>query len=89
MALRLTELEHKMSFAVAKGMVMKVAGPHYPAPMTAVNTIEKAAFLDRKAALELETENFVKLTRTDVAKALVGIFLNDQYVKGITKKTSC
>lgn len=84
--LRLTELEHKMSFAVAKGMVMKVAGPHYPAPMTAVNTIEKAAFLDRKAALELETENFVKLTRTDVAKALVGIFLNDQYVKGITKK---
>lgn len=84
--LRLTELEHKMSFGVAKGMVMKVAGAHYPAPITAVNTIEKAAFLKRKEALELETENFVKLTRTDVAKALVGIFLNDQYVKSITRK---
>ncbi|MBG6030856.1 fatty acid oxidation complex subunit alpha FadB [Proteus hauseri] len=84
--LRLTELEHKMSFNVAKGMVMKVAGPHYPAPITAVKTIEKAAFLNRDEALALETENFVKLTRTDVAKALVGIFLNDQYVKNITKK---
>ncbi|WP_211838089.1 fatty acid oxidation complex subunit alpha FadB [Proteus terrae] len=84
--LRLTELEHKMSFSVAKGMVIKVAGPHYPAPITAVKTIEKAAFLNRDEALALETENFVKLTRTDVAKALVGIFLNDQYVKNITKK---
>ncbi|WP_193015773.1 fatty acid oxidation complex subunit alpha FadB [Proteus sp. FME41] len=84
--LRLTELEHKMSFSVAKGMVMKVAGPHYPAPITAVKTIEKAAFLNRDEALALETENFIKLTRTDVAKALVGIFLNDQYVKSITKK---
>ncbi|MCT6517598.1 fatty acid oxidation complex subunit alpha FadB [Proteus vulgaris] len=84
--LRLTELEHKMSFNVAKGMVMKVAGPHYPAPITAVKTIEKSAFLNRDEALALETENFVKLTRTDVAKALVGIFLNDQYVKNITKK---
>ncbi|SUB99005.1 multifunctional fatty acid oxidation complex subunit alpha [Proteus penneri] len=87
--LRLTKLEHKMSFSVAKGMVMKVAGPHYPAPITAVKTIEKAAFLNRDEALALETENFVKLTRTDVAKALVGIFLNDQYVKNITKKTAC
>ncbi|MCK9780354.1 fatty acid oxidation complex subunit alpha FadB [Proteus columbae] len=84
--LRLTELEHKMSFNVAKGMVMKVAGPHYPAPITAVKTIENSAFLNRDEALALETENFVKLTRTDVAKALVGIFLNDQYVKNITKK---
>ncbi|MBG3080932.1 fatty acid oxidation complex subunit alpha FadB [Proteus mirabilis] len=84
--LRLTELEHKMSFSVAKGMVMKVAGSHYPAPITAVKTIEKAAFLNRDEALALETESFVKLTRTDVAKALVGIFLNDQYVKNITKK---
>ncbi|MCO7050583.1 fatty acid oxidation complex subunit alpha FadB [Proteus terrae] len=84
--LKLTELEHKMSFSVAKGMVMKMTGPHYPAPITAVKTIEKAAFLNRDEALALETENFVKLTRTDVAKALVGIFLNDQYVKNITKK---
>ncbi|QAV23485.1 fatty acid oxidation complex subunit alpha FadB [Proteus hauseri] len=84
--LRLTSLEHKMSFGVAKGMVMKVAGPHYPAPMTAVNTIEEAAFFHREEALALETKNFVKLTRTDVAKALVGIFLNDQYVKSVTKK---
>lgn len=84
--IRLTELEHKMSFNVAKGMVMKVAGPHYPAPITAVNTIEKAAFLTRDEALSLETESFVKLTKTSVAKALVGIFLNDQYVKNITKK---
>ncbi|MEY0747313.1 enoyl-CoA hydratase-related protein, partial [Escherichia coli] len=38
--LQLKPIEQTMSFNVAKGMVYKVAGKHYPAPMTAVNTIE-------------------------------------------------
>ncbi|MEQ1964510.1 fatty acid oxidation complex subunit alpha FadB [Xenorhabdus khoisanae] len=84
--LNLNEIERTMSFTVAKGMVMKVAGPHYPAPITAVKTIEKAATLGRDGALALESDSFVKLAHTTVARALVGIFLNDQYVKGLAKK---
>ncbi|OTA18938.1 putative 3-hydroxyacyl-CoA dehydrogenase [Xenorhabdus beddingii] len=86
MPLNLNEIERTMSFTVAKGMVMKVAGPHYPAPITAVKTIEKAATLGRDGALALESASFVKLAHTAVARALVGIFLNDQYVKGLAKK---
>ncbi|CDL81655.1 fatty acid oxidation complex subunit alpha FadB [Xenorhabdus szentirmaii] len=86
MPLNLNEIERTMSFTVAKGMVMKVAGPHYPAPITAVKTIEKAAVLGRDEALKLESASFVTLAHTTAARALVGIFLNDQYIKGLAKK---
>ncbi|WFQ79229.1 fatty acid oxidation complex subunit alpha FadB [Xenorhabdus sp. SF857] len=86
MPLTLNEIERIMSFTVAKGMVMKVAGPHYPAPITAVKTIEKAATLGRDEALKLESASFVSLAHTSVSRALIGIFLNEQYVKGLAKK---
>lgn len=65
---------------------MQTAGKHYPAPMTAVKTIEAAAGLGRDEALALENKSFVPLARSSEARALVGIFLNDQYVKGLAKK---
>lgn len=75
-----------MSFTIAKGMVAQTAGKHYPAPMTAVKTIEAAARFGREEALNLENKSFVPLAHTNEARALVGIFLNDQYVKGKAKK---
>ncbi|CAQ85961.1 MULTISPECIES: fatty acid oxidation complex subunit alpha FadB [Photorhabdus] len=84
--LKLNEIERAMSFNVAKGMVMKVAGPHYPAPITAVKSIEKSATFGRDEALKQETASFIPLAQTNVARALVGIFLNDQYIKGLAKK---
>ncbi|WAY95013.1 fatty acid oxidation complex subunit alpha FadB, partial [Serratia marcescens] len=66
--------------------VLQTAGKHYPAPMTAVKTIEVAAKLGRDEALKLETASFVPLARSNEARALVGIFLNDQFVKGQAKK---
>ena len=77
-----------MSFTIAKGMVMQTAGKHYPAPITAVKTIEAAATLGREEALKLENQSFVPLAHTPQARALVGIFLNDQYVKSLAKKQS-
>nr|WP_318384866.1 fatty acid oxidation complex subunit alpha FadB [uncultured Enterobacter sp.] len=89
--LHLSKIEATMSFTIAKGMVMQTAGKHYPAPMTAVKTIEAAARLGREEALKLENQSFVPLAHTVEARALVGIFLNDQYVKGkakaLTKET--
>lgn len=85
-ALTLPKLEAMMSFATAKGMVFKIAGKHYPAPMAAINVIEQAANCGRADALKVEHQAFIKLAKTDVAQALIGIFLNDQLVKGKAKK---
>ncbi|EPQ9986335.1 fatty acid oxidation complex subunit alpha FadB [Vibrio vulnificus] len=87
-ALTLSKLEAMMSFTMAKGLVAQVAGPHYPAPMTAVVTIEEGARFARNQALDIERKHFVKLAKSEEAKALVGLFLNDQYIKGIAKKAA-
>lgn len=84
-ALTLSKLEAMMSFTMAKGLVIQKAGPHYPAPITSVKAIEDAARLDRDGALDIERQYFVKLAKSEVAQALVGLFLNDQYIKGIAK----
>ncbi len=84
--LKLSATEAAMSFTTAKAMVLQTAGKHYPAPITAVKTIEAAAGFGRDEALKLETKAFVPLARSSEARALVGIFLNDQYVKGKAKK---
>ncbi|AHK19501.1 fatty acid oxidation complex subunit alpha FadB [Yersinia similis] len=86
--LKLNPTEAAMCFTIAKSMVMQVAGKHYPAPLTAVKTIEAAAKLCRTEALNLETNSFVPLAGSNEARALVGIFLNDQYVKAQAKKLS-
>ena len=63
-----------------------MAGKHYPAPITAVKSIEQSAGMSRDEALAVENKHFVALTRTEVAKSLVGIFLNDQLVKSKAKQ---
>lgn len=87
-ALRLSKLEAMMSFTTAKGLVAQKVGKHYPAPMSAVKAIEEAATLGRDAALDIERDYFIHLTKTPEAKALVGLFLNDQYIKAIAKRAS-
>lgn len=86
--LSLSKLESMMSFTMAKGLVAQKAGPHYPAPMTAVITIEEGARHARDEALDIERKHFIKLAKSEEAKSLVGLFLNDQYIKGIAKKSA-
>ncbi|MBE1277436.1 fatty acid oxidation complex subunit alpha FadB [Enterovibrio baiacu] len=86
--LQLNKMEATMSFTMAKGMVARVAGKHYPAPMTAVIAIEEAARGGRDEALLVENKYFVKLAKNEVTQALVGIFLNDQYLKAEAKKAA-
>ncbi|BDU35565.1 fatty acid oxidation complex subunit alpha FadB [Vibrio nigripulchritudo] len=87
-ALTLSKMEAMMSFTMAKGLVAQKAGPHYPAPMTAVVAIEEAARSARDEALDVERKHFVKLAKSEEAKSLVGLFLNDQYIKGLAKKSA-
>ncbi len=53
--------------------------------MTAVITIEEGARFARNEALDIERKHFVKLAKSEEAKSLVGLFLNDQYIKGLAK----
>lgn len=83
---KLNPLELTMAFESAKGVIGAKAGPHYPAPMQAIKTMQKAVTLDRAGAIELEAQAFAKLARTEVTAALVGLFLKDQCVKRVAKK---
>jgi len=76
--LKLNDLEMMMSFETAKGFIAGQAGPHYPAPVTAVKVMQKGAKLDRDGALAEEAKGIAKLAKTDVAKNLVALFLGDQ-----------
>lgn len=84
--LALNKNESMMSYSTAAAMVAAQAGKHYPAPHLMVETVKSASLLDREGALVLENEGFVKLAKTDAAKAQVGIFIADQVVKSKGKK---
>lgn len=78
--LKLNDIEAMMSFETAKAFVAGQAGPNYPAPVTAIKCMQKAAKLGRDEALEVEKEGFAKMATTSVAEALVGLFLSDQLI---------
>lgn len=84
--LTLTPVELNVAFETAKGMVAAKAGPHYPAPITAVAVMQEAATMNRAEALEVEHKGFIKLAGTEVAANLVQMFLNDQFLGGLAKK---
>ncbi|MGT0149864.1 3-hydroxyacyl-CoA dehydrogenase NAD-binding domain-containing protein [Vibrio metschnikovii] len=56
--------------------------------MTAVVTIEQAARSSRDEALDIERQHFIKLAKSTEAQALVGLFLNDQHIKGLAKQSA-
>jgi 3-hydroxyacyl-CoA dehydrogenase/enoyl-CoA hydratase/3-hydroxybutyryl-CoA epimerase/enoyl-CoA isomerase len=91
-ALALNDIEMMMAFTTGKSVVAAQAGKHFPAPMAAVNAMEKAGKCGRLAALKIETSAFLSVARTPQAQALIGIFLNDQLLaktaKGWEKKAS-
>ncbi|KGK41493.1 multifunctional fatty acid oxidation complex subunit alpha [Nitrincola sp. A-D6] len=84
-AIKLNQVEQMMAFESAKGFIGAKAGPHYPAPMAALNSIQKSANMTRDKAIQVEAKGFAKLATNSVTKALVGLFLKDQYVKKVSK----
>jgi 3-hydroxyacyl-CoA dehydrogenase/enoyl-CoA hydratase/3-hydroxybutyryl-CoA epimerase/enoyl-CoA isomerase len=79
--LNLNMIEQMMVFETAKGFIAGQAGKNYPAPLTAVKSMQKGAGKDRDGALKHEHEAFVKVAKTPVAQSLIGLFLNDQLLK--------
>jgi len=79
--LQLNPIESTMVFETAKGFIAGKAGKNYPAPMAAVNAIQKAATKSRDDALKIESQFFAKVAKTTQADALIGLFMNDQLLK--------
>lgn len=86
--LKLNKMESLMAFSTAKAFIGGKAGPNYPAPMEAVNVVEKSARLARDEALLVEHEGFANVALSTQAEALISIFLNDQIVKKVAKKAA-
>jgi 3-hydroxyacyl-CoA dehydrogenase/enoyl-CoA hydratase/3-hydroxybutyryl-CoA epimerase/enoyl-CoA isomerase len=84
--LQLDTVEAGMVFTVSKAFVAGKAGPHYPAPLAAIEAIEQGAARGRDEALAIEAAGFAKVAKTSAAHALVGVFLGDQAVKRIAKR---
>jgi len=78
--LKLNETESMMVFETSKAFVAGMAGPHYPAPIVAIECMQQAARKYRDDAIEIERAGFEKAAGTSVAEALVGIFLSDQLI---------
>lgn len=76
--LPLNDTEAMMAFFTMKSMVQQQAGRNYPAPVKAIDVMEKARGMGLEGALEVEAEGFAELAVTPVAAALVGVFLSDQ-----------
>jgi 3-hydroxyacyl-CoA dehydrogenase/enoyl-CoA hydratase/3-hydroxybutyryl-CoA epimerase/enoyl-CoA isomerase len=77
----MTETEKTMCFTTNRGGVFAVAGTNYPAPIAAIDAMEKSTSASRADALMNEAEQFAKASKTFQAKALVGNFLADQQIK--------
>ncbi len=86
--LQLNNTELGMSAATSKAMVAAKAGPNYPAPIAALDVLAKAAKMSRDEALEVEFQAFSDVSQTSQCRALVGIFMNDQYIGSVAKKYS-
>jgi 3-hydroxyacyl-CoA dehydrogenase / enoyl-CoA hydratase / 3-hydroxybutyryl-CoA epimerase / enoyl-CoA isomerase len=86
--LKLDMIESMMTFETAKGFIAGQAGKNYPAPLEALKGIQKGSSKSRDEALKIEGQHFAKVAKTPQADALIGLFLNDQFLKKKAKATA-
>lgn len=69
-------------FSKAKEQILKASHGHYPAPLKALEVIQKTYGLsDRSRALQIEREGFSQVATTDVSKNLLHVFDLTEMVK--------
>ncbi len=72
----------KLVYDKARAGVIEKTGGHYPAPLRAVDVVEKGLKLPLEQALQVEAEAFVELVVSETAKSLIGIFFMKNRVEG-------
>lgn len=73
-------------FSAWRRGVQAASGVQQPAALAAADLMERAASLDRDAALALESEAFARIARTQAASSLVQTFLSEQEVKKLARR---
>ena len=84
--LKLNQTEAMMAFETSKAFVAGMAGANYPAPVVAIECMQKAAGKSRDDAIKVEAEGFTKVANTSVATSLIGLFMSDQLLAKKAKK---
>ncbi|HXT21527.1 MAG TPA: enoyl-CoA hydratase-related protein, partial [Thermoanaerobaculia bacterium] len=64
----------KLVYDKARAGVIEKTGGHYPAPLRAVDVVEKGLKLPLEQGLRVEADAFVELVVSETAKSLIGIF---------------
>jgi len=68
-----------------RAAVVGKLGSHYPAQLKTIDLVAGAASLGRDEAVRRENVAFYEISQTAQARALVGLFLNEQYVVKLAK----
>ena len=72
--------ETGMVFETTRAGIAALTKGHFPAPLAALDSMQQGADKGRDEALAIETEQFVEVCLTEVATAMVGMFLSDQLI---------
>ena len=78
--LTLSDAELEAAASNYRAAVVGKLGSHYPAQLKAIDLVAGAASLGRDEAVRHENVAFYEISQTPQARALVGLFLNEQYV---------
>ncbi len=69
-------------FREATKNVLKKTKGFYPAPLKAIEAVQKTIYLNRERALDMEAKTFAELAVTDISKNLVHVFyLSEKFKK--------
>jgi len=66
--------------SMARDIVIKKTAGHYPAPLKAIDLMVMSSKLSRDKAIEAEAGVFYELSQSSEARALIGLFVGDQFV---------
>jgi len=83
--LTLSDAELEAAASNYRAAVVGKLGSHYPAQLKAIDLVAGAASLGRDEAVRRENVAFYEISQTPQARALVGLFLNEQYVVKLAK----
>jgi 3-hydroxyacyl-CoA dehydrogenase/enoyl-CoA hydratase/3-hydroxybutyryl-CoA epimerase len=72
----------RLVYDKARAGVLEKTGGHYPAPLRAVDVVEKGLRLSLAQGLQVEADAFVELVVSETAKSLIGIFFMKNRVEG-------
>ncbi len=76
------------TIAHQKSVLLQARDSHNPAPLRVLEAIEQSVLLAQDAALAIEMDVFVSLAQSEIARNLIGLFTNDQWLRQKSRSLS-